>query len=167
VTVEVRRVRATDLEAYRTARLRSLREDPLAFGSTLAREEEFPPERWQQRLEQGASSPVDATWVAMEEEGDLVGMMSLVLVEGRYRIFGMWVAPERRRQGLGARMLDLGLAWAGSHAPTSGVALDVNPRQAAAVRLYESRGFVRTGKSEPLGHTAGEIAVEMVRPPGG
>lgn len=164
--VAIRRVRTDDLVPYREARLRGLREDPLAFGSTLARELAFPEEKWRQRIEQGASSSTDASWVAVAENGELVGVASLVLVERHYQIFGMWVAREHRGRGLGGRMLDAALARAAELAPQVPVRLSVNPRQEAAVRLYESRGFRRTGGSEPLGHTDGEIAVEMIRDSG-
>lgn len=160
----MRRVRPGELSAFREVRLRSLREDPLAFGSTLAGELALPEERWRERLEQGASSATDASWVAVAEGGRFVATMSLVLLEGRYHIFGMWVAPEHRREGLGERMLNLGLARARAVSPAADIALSVNPRQAAAVRLYERHGFRRTGRTEPVGHTDGEIVVEMVRP---
>lgn len=164
-TTVVRRLRADEVERYRELRLRSLRGDPQAFGSTLARELEFTKERWQERVTSGAMSDQQATFVAEAGGGSLVGMVVILLEKTCFKIFAMWVAPSHRGQGLGGRLLDVALAWGRERSPDLPGLLQVNPKQAPAVHLYESRGFRRNGKTEPLGHIQGEVCEEMERPP--
>ncbi|HEV2166265.1 MAG TPA: GNAT family N-acetyltransferase [Thermoplasmata archaeon] len=159
--VEIRRAPGPEWERYRDLRLRALELDPLAFGSTLERERAFGPSEWKERLDRSGSS----TWVAVDPSGSFVGMVVVADVEGALHLFAMWVAPERRRQGIGRRLLDAALAWVALEHPSRPVVLEVNPRQVVAARLYGSRGFRPTGRTADLGHTPGERLVEWARPP--
>ena len=58
----------------------------------------------------------------------------------------MWVAPEVRRAGVGARLVDLVIAWARENA-ISRILLDVADLNDAAVALYAAKGFKPTGKA--------------------
>jgi GNAT superfamily N-acetyltransferase len=165
--VEVRLIREEDWESFREVRLRALRSDPLAFGSTLAREEAFPPETWKERTTREKESPNTATWAVVDPEGRFVGLTSVGEFEGAMHLFAMWVDPVRRGMGAGGQLLDAALTWMRRTHAGQTLELDVNPRQAAAVRLYETRGFRRTGKSSPLGHTEGEEVIGMIWEPGG
>lgn len=161
----IRRVVASEWPALRTLRLQSLRTDPQAFGATLAEEEAMADARWVDRARRGATSPDSGQWVAVDAAGGLVGCSVLAEVEGQVHVFAIWVAPDHRGRGLGGRLLDAALAW-GAHAfPGRTFQLEVNPRQVAAVRLYESRGFAPTGGRRSLGHADGAWRIEMTRPP--
>jgi len=163
--VEVRRIRADEWASHRELRLRALSVDPLAFGSTLAREGGLSEDRWRERTSRGADSDKDALFVADAQPSGWVGMVAIALVEAEWHVFAMWVDPAFRRHGLGGRLLDAGLRWFRTKAPHEALQLEVNPRQEDAVRLYEGRGFRRTGASSPLGHTAGEVVISMVLEP--
>jgi ribosomal protein S18 acetylase RimI-like enzyme len=165
----IRRVVPTDWQAYRDLRLRALSTEPWAFGSTLHREQGFTEAQWRERLTRGSRSndstdAPSATWVAVDLEDRFLGMVASARVSGTFHIFAMWVAPERRGQGLAGRLLDEALAWVEKLAPGGQVHLDVNPRAVAAVKLYESRGFRSTGRTERLEHTPSEQVQEMIRP---
>jgi ribosomal protein S18 acetylase RimI-like enzyme len=152
-----------DWVAYRELRLRALREDPAAFGSTFAEERAFPPERWRERLAgRGPFSPA-VTWAARAPDGNLLGLLVAAKLTGRFQLFAMWVAPEARRRSVAGRLLDTALAWVEEQAPGSPVYLEVNPLQSAAVRLYLSRGFQATGTRRPLEHTPEQRVEELVR----
>jgi ribosomal protein S18 acetylase RimI-like enzyme len=59
--------------------------------------------------------------------------------------FGMMVAADRRRTGIGSALLDAAIEWArgaGAHK----VALQVWPDNEAAVALYRKFGFVEEGR---------------------
>ena len=71
--VEIRRIRADEGLRLREVRLRALAEAPLAFGSTLAREQTFPESAWHERAAGGASGSDRATFIA-EGAGRWVGM---------------------------------------------------------------------------------------------
>jgi len=165
--MNIRRVLPTDWEAFRRLRLEALRTDPLAFGSTLERETGYPNDRWQGWAESGALGNDSATFVVEAEPGQLVGMAGVFTDQGEYHLWGMWVAPEARGQGLGLGLLDRLLAWADSASPQRTVRLDVNPAQTVAVRLYEVRGFRPTGKTTPLGHHPPATVQGMVLVRGG
>jgi ribosomal protein S18 acetylase RimI-like enzyme len=160
-TFEIRRADDSDWEAYRALRLRSLEQDPLAFGSTVEREKQYPPDLWQSRLFSRERPEGAATFVASVEGVGFVGTVAAVDVEGTLHIFAMWVDPAYRGARVGRELLATALRWIREHHPGRDVVLEVNPRQAAAAHLYESRGFRRTGKASPLGHTPGETVVEM------
>jgi ribosomal protein S18 acetylase RimI-like enzyme len=161
---EVRRIRAAEAPALRNLRLAALASDPLAFGSEVARETAFPPEHWIERASEGAEDPEHPVWVAEIAAGTLVGMIGAFPDAGRFHLWGMWVAPELRGHRLGARLLDAALQWIAAQHPSSEVLLDVNPSQEAALRLYQRRGFVATGRTEPLPHRPEILTVELRRP---
>ncbi len=161
----VRRVREEEWELVRDVRLSALRDSPLAFGSTLQREQGFPPEEWRARVQRGASAPDSATFLAFDPQGACLGMAGIGQPPGdhRFQVWGMWVRPSARGQGVGREMLLALLHWLRSrHGPVD-VHLDVNPQQGAAVHLYRSVGFEFDGTEEPLGHDAPAVARGMVR----
>ncbi len=146
--------------------MRSLREDRLAFGSTLERELAYPPERWADYVQRGAHAPNQCTWVVERADGGLGGLVGgFQTPDGAIHVYAMWVEPALRGHGFAGQMLDRLLAWAGTVDPNARVVLSVNPTQTAALRLYLSRGFVATGVVEPLGHTPGVVVQEMQRVP--
>ena len=162
---EVDRIRPEDWPQLRDLRLRALREDPLAFGSSWRREHAFPQERWKERARLGSESWDQGTWVLREGERHLGGMI-VARAEGEVvEIFSLWVEPRLRGRHLGSQLLDWALLWCRSRFPRRNVVLKVNPREAAAVALYVRRGFVFTGESEPLPHGIFEIVVTMKRLP--
>ena len=162
--VRVRRIGPDDWQAFRDLRLRALAAEPWAFGSTLAREQAFTEAHWKQRIFRDSPDAPAMTWVAERRGSPPLGMVASARMDGTFHIFAMWVAPERRREGIAGRLLDEALRWVEGIAPGSSIRLEVNPRAVAAVRLYESRGFRATGTSRPLDHAPTERVVEMIRP---
>ena len=107
----VRRVRPDEGLRLRALRLRALADAPSAFGSTLAREEAFPDDVWQERATSGAAGEDRVTYVA--EDGDRWVGMATGLMDGRAssrsrrdvrRVGSPWPAT-RRRAGRGGRGL--------------------------------------------------------------
>ncbi len=99
--------------------------------------------------------------MAEASDGGFVGMAGLFWQEDRFHVWGMWVTPEVRGQGVGRELLANLLAWAGDVAPSAEVVLGVHPGHVAAVRLYRRCGLVATGRVDPLGHADGEVVHEM------
>ena len=64
-------------------------------------------------------------------------------------LFGMWVAPEVRGQRVGRALVAAVIAWARGEGYRR-VVLDVADANRAAIRLYESCGFVATGETGTL-----------------
>jgi len=165
-TVVVRRLELGEASAYRDVRLRALRSDPSAFGSTWAREQALPEATWQDRVRRAAASADASTWVAVAAHGTFGGLITAVRADtGAVQLFSMWVDPALRGQGVGGRLLDTALRWVDALTPAGELRLEVNPRQESAVRLYLSRGFRFTGEERPIEHTPGEVVRAMVRRP--
>jgi ribosomal protein S18 acetylase RimI-like enzyme len=161
----VRRLREDEWQAFRSLRLAALRTDPLAFGSTLDRESAYTEEKWRDWCREGATGDRNATFVAVDPSGELLGMVGTFSVEGTPHVWGMWTRPKRRNQGIGRQlMVDL-LDWIGQKAPGCPIILDVNPGQAAAVRIYTASGFEFNGIEKPLGHDPPALARQMIRRP--
>jgi len=130
-------LRPATLETVRPLRLRALREDPDAFGSTLEREQDRPDADWD-------------FWVRdslIAFDGDTaVGMANLKVDGDHAQLFGMWVAPEARGRGVGELLVDALIARSGDRPIT----LCVAETAPAARRLYERLGFRPTGTTGTL-----------------
>jgi ribosomal protein S18 acetylase RimI-like enzyme len=147
----VRKFASDEWRLYRALRLAALEESPDAFGSTIAHERDRADADWASRLSRGATSsralalvaevdnePSGLTWVSLEDDHDKVA-----------HLYQMWVAPEKRGQGVGRALLDAAIVWARSVGARA-VVLDVTIGNGEAARLYEAAGFVATGSEKPL-----------------
>lgn len=145
--VRVRPVRPDDGEALWCLRLRALREDPDAFDQTIE-------DATQKGIGQ-ITALVDAVraggaFVAVAESGpELVGLACLsrsVRSRSRHRarLWGMWVAPEARRSGVGHALVSTALDWAESRGVEM-IDLWVVTDHVSAIRLYQEAGFAICG----------------------
>lgn len=164
-SVHVRRLRPSDKDALRAIRLRSLATDRMAFGQTFEQVSQKDDDYWATWAHFASTSVEGATYVAVDGDGALVGLLGAQRIDGIVWLGVMWVEPRYRRRGIGARLLDAMLSWAAMQHPMAEIRLSVVPSQDAAERLYRSRGFEFTGKTSPLEHTPGAIYREMARPP--
>jgi|HubBroStandDraft_1064217.scaffolds.fasta_scaffold02017_12 ribosomal protein S18 acetylase RimI-like enzyme len=162
---QIRRLREPEWPAFRRLRLDALRTDALAFGSTYAREDAYPEEKWQSWARDGAQGDQSPTFVIDAGSGNLVGMAGMFQRGPDFVVWGMWVAPSFRGQRLGARLTEALVEWLDRSHPGKRALLSVNPTQTPAVRTYLAHGFVFTGVEEPLGHSPPAIIREMVRGP--
>ena len=164
MTVEIRRVRPDEGLRMRALHLRALADSPLAFGSTLAREEAFATDVWHERATAGAAGVDRITYVA--EEGDHWLGMATGLVDERAgpgaSLVGMFVEPGARWRGIGRALVEAVAGWARSGG-APGLYLWVTSTNDPALGLYARCGFKATGKSKPLDHTPALTELEMVR----
>ncbi|MFY9614766.1 MAG: GNAT family N-acetyltransferase [Candidatus Dormiibacterota bacterium] len=129
---------------FRDIRLAALSDSPNAFGSTLAREQALTEEDWRLRLANGAM------FMALSGETP-VGMAGGVPTDdaGDAYLVSMWVHPDFRRLHLADRLVVAVLDWARSEG-YHGIRLHVAVDNEAAERLYQGRGFARTGATQPV-----------------
>ncbi len=87
----------------------------------------------------------DAIWLVVD--GDSVeGSAAVRLIAGgRAELKRMYLAPGRRGQGLGRRLLAQAVAWAREQR-VEALLLDTAAQMTAAQRLYEAAGFRRSGE---------------------
>jgi ribosomal protein S18 acetylase RimI-like enzyme len=159
----IRRIVASDWREMKRVRLAALAADRRAFGSTMEAERAFGDDVWIDRARVSATSLERAAWAAFDPDGRMLGMMGVHVTAEGAKLFGSWVHPAARGTGLGGRMLDALVAWVETQHPGATLSLSVNPTFAAAVRLYQSRGFAPTGASEPIAHAPGARCAEMIR----
>ncbi len=148
--MHLRRLGPDDAQAFQALRLRGLRDEPSAFASSWAEEHDEPLDSVARRL-------------ALRDDGGVYGALdgaSLLGVVGLQReglrqlahkafVWGVYVAPEARRRGLGRALLGTALQAAADlpARPTQvrQVNLGVNAANAAALALYRGLGFVAYG----------------------
>ena len=154
--VEIRRIRADEGLRLREVRLRALAEAPLAFGSTLAREQTFPESAWHERAAGGASGSDRATFIA-EGAGRWVGMATGVArhpdgPDHSPMLIGMFVDSTQRGRGVGAALVERVTEWART-LPAQHLYLWGTSTNRPAIALYERCGFRQTEEARPLEHT--------------
>jgi len=138
--MKIQRLRDDEGARLRTIRLRSLRDAPEAFGSTLEETLARPTEAWDQ---QARDLP---TFLAVERGRD-VGIARGARDSddpSRLWLLSMWVAPEARGKGLGEALVQAVIDWARS-TPAAVLVLDVGVDNRPASALYERMGFVPNG----------------------
>jgi GNAT superfamily N-acetyltransferase len=163
----IRRIRADESVPLRALRLQALADAPMAFGSTLAREEAFTDEIWCERARHGAAGEDRVTFVA--EAGDRwVGLATGIKEpsgdppRARFALVGMFVVPGARGQGVGSALVESVADWARERGAQR-VYLSVTLTNWSAIRLYQRCGFRPTGNRQPLDHTPAVLEMEMVR----
>ena len=147
--MEIVRAGEADWPLVRDVRLRALAADPSAFGSSVQRETALTEHDWRNRIRTSAwflamparpaDPPAGLTLVRPLEPG----------TEADFELNAMWVAPELRGQRIGEALLDAALDAVGTSGGRT-VRLRVTNGNDRALTLYSRRGFVPTGRTEPL-----------------
>lgn len=146
--MEIRTIRPDEWPAFREIRLRALLDAPDAFGATYGDEVSSSDEAWQHR----AGRPDGTLIVAVDDAGRFVGMGSGGPAPDHPEfgaIYGMWVEPSARGQGIGQEIIRAIAAWA-RRAGYDAIGLGVTIGNEAATALYERLGFRDTGLRFPL-----------------
>ena len=143
--IEIRQLTGRDAAAFQALRLRSLRESPEAFGSSYDEEVSRPLAAVAERLE-AARTPTGKIVFGAFANGSLVGVVGCVQesrVKSRHKavIWGMYVAPEGRGQGVGRALLDRAVLEARAWPNVERIVLSTVERATAARALYRSAGF--------------------------
>jgi ribosomal protein S18 acetylase RimI-like enzyme len=138
-----------DAAAFRTVRLRALREDPDAYGSSYAEQVDRPLSYFEERVR---STDLRVTFGAFAGE-TLIGTVTFTRESGakdRHKgvITTMYVAPEGRGQGLGRALLLAAIERARATPGVEQVHLGVVTTNTVARALYASVGFSTYG-TEP------------------
>jgi ribosomal protein S18 acetylase RimI-like enzyme len=154
---QVRILGADDATAFQAVRLRSLREHPEAFGSSLEEEADTPIEKTTDFLVNSLpNNPIFGAFV----DDQLVGIINLnrssrVKTHHRAHIGAMYIAPEARGQKLGRALLDAAIDYARTLDGVEDIVLAVTVGNDAARALYVSAGFQSYSIDPRYIHTAG------------
>jgi RimJ/RimL family protein N-acetyltransferase len=144
----IRRLHIDDAAAYANLRREMLVESPLAFASSPGDDMFSSVERARQKLKPTPESVIFGAF-----DPGLIGAVGLyrdrhVKSSHKAHLWGMYVNPDRRRQGIAADLLTATLQHARELAGVSCVQLSVSSAAPAARGLYERFGF-HLGGTEP------------------
>lgn len=100
--ISVRVLGEDEWQTYREIRLRALRESPGAFVADLATERDYDEKLWRERMNR-------ASRLLVLKDDEPVGIVSVrrdgELFEQAAELFGLWIVPELRGEGLAAALL--------------------------------------------------------------
>ncbi|MEU5941922.1 GNAT family N-acetyltransferase [Micromonospora sp. NPDC047548] len=149
----VRRIASGEWRALRAIRLEALRDSPIAFSSSLAEAAAFSNTVWQQQAAREADSASSATFVAMDEAGDWVGMAAaapLAEVPDHAHVYAVYVSPAHRGPaGPAAALMATAIRFARDHTDAAWLTLGVHEDNLHARAFYRKLGFAETGKVVP------------------
>ena len=164
MSMRIRRIRADEWQRLRAFRLHALADAPMAFGSTLAQEQEFADDVWRDRAA-GSAAGIDRVTFVAEREDHWLGMATGLLGgpdDSFAMLVGMFVDGAARRHRLGVDLVENVARWVQDRGREK-LILWVTSSNEAAVGLYRRCGFRPTGATKPLPHTPHLIELEMVR----
>lgn len=149
--MEVRRMRADEVEPYREVRLRSLLEAPDAFFATYEEEAAFEHGVWLRRAVDGAESMEAASFILDRGDGQFGGTVFVRV--NPYEpydsmVAAMWLDADLRGDGWADRLLTMAEDFARA-AGSAYVELWVEGDNPRARRFYERLGYVPSGISQP------------------
>jgi ribosomal protein S18 acetylase RimI-like enzyme len=145
--MEIRFLIPDDAPEYSRLRLEMLELEPQAFSSSVEEHRSLSIDEVRRRL---GSIAEDQFIVGAFEDGRLSGVVGFYREKGiktrhKGHIWGVYVKPEIRGQGLARKMLQTALQRASTIGGLERVLLSVAATQSAAFRLYESLGFESWG----------------------
>jgi GNAT superfamily N-acetyltransferase len=146
VRLDIRRLCPEDVVSLIALRREALENHPLAFAASIEDDRGLSPEFVGTVLadhEQAVFGHFEGTRLT-----GMVGVLRGAGVKRRHKaqVWGMYVAPLARQQGVGRALLDAAIAQARSWPGVSQVHLSVTDPAVAARRLYEAAGFRSWGR---------------------
>ena len=153
----VREAAADDWAAWRELRLEALHDTPLGFVETVEQALAKDEQGWRRRM-----TDVPLSVLALDGPRP-VAMSSGFLIDGRPFLGAVYVTPERRGQGLLARLVEPVAQWARGLGAGE-LVLEVHEDNLRAQAAYARLGFVRTGATTPYPLPPGGLELEMARP---
>ena len=160
--MHIRRLTPADATAFQALRLAALKETLTAFGSSYEEEKDFTASMIKGRL---GEKPDRGPFGAFEGEA-LIGLValgreSMHKLAHKALIWGMYVTPEARGNGVARALLLDALSLARSVPEVKQVNLCVNASNAGAIHLYESVGFKAFGREPGAMFVNGELHDEI------
>jgi RimJ/RimL family protein N-acetyltransferase len=156
----IRILREDDAQIYTRLRREALLASPLAFASSPADDLFSEPEAVAEQLRRAPEFVIIGAF-----ENDLIGAVGVyrerhLKASHKAHLWGMYVVPSHRRQGVATDLLDAAIRHARTLPGVSRVHLSVTSAAPGAQRLYERAGFCVWGaEPDALSH-GGQTVVE-------
>jgi len=161
--ISIEPISTQNVWVFKAIRLRALKEDPHAFGSTYAKESQLTDADWMKRVQRW-NGETGVGFLAMDA-GVACGLAGSFLDEnnrGSAVLISMWTASTHRKRGVGRLLVNEVLNWARSRKARV-LSLMVVSNDDSAIRFYERLGFTRTGRTQPYPNDPALIEYEMSR----
>ena len=161
--IVLERITPQNALVYKAVRLRALQNSPSAFGSTYAKESQFPNSEWVKRAS-NMNGERSIGFMAMDR-GAACGIAACFLDQNdptQAHLVSMWTAPTHRQQGVGRLLVNEIFVWARERSVRT-LRLMVTSNNETAIKFYERLGFSRTGRTEPYPNDPLLIEYEMSR----
>lgn len=144
--IEIRLLDGADAEAFHALRKEALADAPLAFGASPGDDRFADIEKIREYLQQGP----EAVLFGAFEQRELIGAAGVrrddrVKTRHKASVWGMYVQPAARQQGVASRLLKAIQQHAATLPGVAQLQLSVTSAAPAAHKLYESVGFVGWG----------------------
>ena len=148
MTMEIRRLVASDAAVYRGLMLEGYELHPEAFTSSVAEREKFPMTWWEGRVKDGVDA--EEIVVGAFDEGLLIGVAGLRFetrpkTRHKANLYGMYVPASFTKRGIGQRLVMAILDEARQHEGARIVQLSVTEGNRDAESLYARCGFAPYG----------------------
>ena len=146
--VEIVKLTSEDWAKYKSIRLRALKEEPTAFGTSYEEALRRSDDHWKESL---AKDDNKNTWhLFASYNGEIVGTANARCESGDKighlaTIFGVYVAPEARNGGVALSLMKALIKEIESNQRITKIKLTVSSTQDPARRLYERLGFKQVG----------------------
>jgi len=157
MSFEIRRASSDEWETMRSIRLAALEDAPMAYSSTLAREQAFAEEAWRSRLD---TSMAYLAWEGGRVVGTVTAYQDPAGPADTMFLVAMFVQAAVRGSECSRLLIDA-VVEAARAAGAQQLLLHVTQTNAAARRRYQSYGFNATGRTQPLPHAPHVAEIEM------
>ncbi|OCA82155.1 GNAT family N-acetyltransferase [Pseudobacillus wudalianchiensis] len=141
--MNIRILKESDAKLYQEIRLSALKVNPEAFGSTYEREVDFSLETVKERIKPTKNQFILGSF---NDSGSLAGIVTFkrednLKANHKGNVFGLYVIPERRGQGLGRSLMVELIRQAQNYNGLEQIRLTVVSNNDSAKKLYKSLGF--------------------------
>jgi len=156
--IKIKKLNKNRWKDYRDLRLEALKKEQIAFGSSYNEEKNISEEEWKKRIKNvlfafSKDKPIGMIVYIRE---------SKIKTKHTANIFGVYVTREYRGQGVGKKLVDSALARIRKSKGVLKIKLTVNPKQKAALKLYQNYGFKIVGKLKKELYIGGRFYDELI-----
>lgn len=134
-------------------RLRALSSAPTAFCSKLSEEQALTDQQWQARQSKKNIATFIAELCSNRED---IGMVVAGPYDRNAGLYSLWIDRRYRRLGVGSALVDAVIEWAKENNYRR-LLLDVGKENQPALKLYQSKQFSPTGRTQQLDFGHGPI----------
>ncbi len=161
MTISIRNLKPRDAADFKELRIYAMQESPRAFGSSVQDEES----RAIEQIESMFFNPVSFGLGVFDNE-KLIGLArcecsNRVKTQHKADIYGVYIHPDYRGQGLARRLLEQLITQAKSIDGLEILLLAVSEQNAPARALYQSLGFIEWGTEPDALRYEGERLAEV------